>query len=62
MGLTTNVYENNGTVTVQACVNITHGYLEAHSAYVWYSTYSGSAIGMQYYNFAVFPISYYYLI
>ena len=46
MGLTTNIYENNGSV--QACVNITHGYLEASSAYVWYSTYSGSAIGIHY--------------
>ena len=44
IGLTTNVYENNGSVW--ACVNITHGYLETHSAYVWYSTSSGSAIGI----------------
>ena len=46
IGLTTNIYENNGSV--QACVNITQGYLEAHSAYIWYSTSSGSAIGIQY--------------
>ena len=51
MGLTTNIYENNGSV--QACVNITHGYLEADSAYVQYSTYSGSAVGMQY-NYVLF--------
>ena len=55
MGLTTNIYENNGSV--QACANITHGYLEAYSAYVWYSTYSGSANGMQYYGYALFPLT-----
>lgn len=45
MELTTNIYENNGSV--RACVNITHGYLESGSAYVRYYTSSGSAIGMQ---------------
>lgn len=43
MGLSTDVYENAGSV--QACVNITHGFLERSSAYVRYSTYSGSAVG-----------------
>ena len=46
--LTTNVYENNGSV--RACLNITHGFLESGSPYIRYYTYSGSANGMQYHN------------
>ena len=52
-GLSTDVYENAGSV--QICVNFTHGFLESISASIYYSTTSGSAVGVYtYYRYMVY--------